>query len=43
MIAETLPDEKCLEMLGFHERCLAGASTTIRAPGLLIRLDEARV
>lgn len=25
MIAESLPDEKCREMLRFHDSCLAGA------------------
>lgn len=33
MIAENIPDEKCREMLGFHESCLAGACRNHRKIG----------
>jgi hypothetical protein len=42
MIAENLPDDICRKMLGFHESCLAGISTTRETPSLHIFLDAAR-
>lgn len=29
ILAESLTDEKCRELLGFHDNCLAGAGPTI--------------
>lgn len=39
MTAESLPDEKCQEMLGFHDRCLAGACRdTLKNQGCRVNL-----